>query len=384
MASLLEYLNNFIWNEQFWLGDDAQWDDFISSDPSIYYPKVTHMNWSIVIGILLMFVRPIFESFVIIPFANCLGLKERKNISLKESPPLEAAYKSYKAEVPYNEIKRLSKETNLTERQIQRWFYKKRLMQMPSLIYKFKECSWQAFFYSITSCYWLYTLWDKPWMWVTVNCWIGWPKQHVDNHVFILYLAELSFYWNLLFEIYYRSNYHQKDKKQMVLHHFATITLIYFSWGCNFVRGGSLVLLVHDFADPWLNMTKMAKYLNRQTACEILFVFLLISWIFSRCIIYPYWIMYLAVVEILDYVTTSSGYWLTSALLILLQILHFIWTYMLITTALQKFTSGSIKKDSRSESDNELSDSTNEETLKNSIIQSEENSRQMTQDNQEN
>ena len=40
----------------------------------------------------------------------------------------------------------------------------------------------------------------------------------------------------------------------MMVHHVATIVLLYFSWILNFVRVGSLVLVVHDAADTWLSV----------------------------------------------------------------------------------------------------------------------------------
>ena len=40
----------------------------------------------------------------------------------------------------------------------------------------------------------------------------------------------------------------------MTTHHVATIVLLYFSWILNFVRIGSLVLIVHDAADTWLSV----------------------------------------------------------------------------------------------------------------------------------
>ena len=38
----------------------------------------------------------------------------------------------------------------------------------------------------------------------------------------------------------------------MIVHHVATVVLLYFSWVMNFVPVGTLVLLVHDAADSWL------------------------------------------------------------------------------------------------------------------------------------
>ena len=40
-----------------------------------------------------------------------------------------------------------------------------------------------------------------------------------------------------------------QDFTQMIVHHVATIALLYFSWIMNFVRIGTLVLIVHDVAD---------------------------------------------------------------------------------------------------------------------------------------
>jgi sphingoid base N-palmitoyltransferase len=40
----------------------------------------------------------------------------------------------------------------------------------------------------------------------------------------------------------------------MFLHHIATIMLLSFSYIGNFVRVGSLVLVIHDCADYWLEV----------------------------------------------------------------------------------------------------------------------------------
>lgn len=47
-----------------------------------------------------------------------------------------------------------------------------------------------------------------------------------------------------------------QDFKEMVVHHLVTIALLYFSWCCNFVRIGTLVLVVHDAVDYWMAVSQ--------------------------------------------------------------------------------------------------------------------------------
>lgn len=44
------------------------------------------------------------------------------------------------------------------------------------------------------------------------------------------------------------------------IHHIATVLLMSFSWADNFVRVGTLVLLVHDAVDFWLEVTKNLNF----------------------------------------------------------------------------------------------------------------------------
>ena len=48
----------------------------------------------------------------------------------------------------------------------------------------------------------------------------------------------------------------------MFIHHIATLALLILSWTNHMHRMGSLVLLIHDFADHWLELAKLARYAN--------------------------------------------------------------------------------------------------------------------------
>lgn len=49
---------------------------------------------------------------------------------------------------------------------------------------------------------------------------------------------------------------YEQDFMEMIVHHFATLGLMFFSWMNNFVRVGSLVLLIHDCADPIMEVSR--------------------------------------------------------------------------------------------------------------------------------
>jgi ceramide synthetase len=66
-------------------------------------------------------------------------------------------------------------------------------------------------------------------------------------------MIELAFYWSLIFSQFI--DVKRKDFWQMFLHHIVTIALLSFSYVVNFLRIGTLVLVIHDFGDFWLEVS---------------------------------------------------------------------------------------------------------------------------------
>ena len=83
-------------------------------------------------------------------------------------------------------------------------------------------------------------------------------------------MIELAFYWSLLFSQFI--DVKRKDFWQMFLHHIATISLLSFSYIVNFVRVGSLVLVVHDCADYWLEVGNETTNVNLVDRAVVRFV----------------------------------------------------------------------------------------------------------------
>lgn len=52
---------------------------------------------------------------------------------------------------------------------------------------------------------------------------------------------------------------HSQDFWVMFMHHVVTLCLLTFSWACNLVRIGTLVLMIHDFADIPLDVSVLGR-----------------------------------------------------------------------------------------------------------------------------
>lgn len=69
-----------------------------------------------------------------------LGLKNTKNKKASHNPVLEKAFKTY-GKLNHKDIINLTKQTDYTERQIERWLRLRRMQGKPSNLHKFSE-SW--------------------------------------------------------------------------------------------------------------------------------------------------------------------------------------------------------------------------------------------------
>lgn len=71
----------------------------------------------------------------------------------------------------------LTKQVDMTERQIERWWRYRRAQDKPSTLVKFCENSWRFLYYTHSFAFGLFVLWDKSWFWDIKHCWYGYPHQ---------------------------------------------------------------------------------------------------------------------------------------------------------------------------------------------------------------
>jgi sphingoid base N-palmitoyltransferase len=93
---------------------------------------------------------------------------------------------------------------------------------------------------------------NKSWVWDINNCWYNYPHQNLTSDIWWYYMMNMAFYWSLAMSQFF--DVKRKDFWQMFVHHIATLMLMGFSWMCNLFRIGSLVIMVHDCADIFLDV----------------------------------------------------------------------------------------------------------------------------------
>ena len=104
----------------------------------------------------------------------------------------------------------------------------------------------------------LYCLLDKPWLTDLRHCWYGYPWHPVSPAVWWYYMTAMTYFWSLCVSQFI--DVKRKDFWQLMVHHVTTLALMAFSWTCNLTRMGTLVLLVHDCADVFLEAAKACRY----------------------------------------------------------------------------------------------------------------------------
>ncbi|VFV40009.1 lag1 longevity assurance homolog [Lynx pardinus] len=158
---------------------------------------------------------------------------------------------------------------------------------------------------------------------------------------------ELAFYWSLMFSQFI--DIKRKDFLIMFMHHLATIGLITFSYINNMVRVGTLVMCLHDVSDFLLEAAKLANYAKYQRLCDTLFVIFSAVFVVTRLGIYPFWILNTTFFESWEMIGPYPSWWLFNGLLLILQVLHVIWSYLIVRIAFKALIRGKVSKDDRSD-----------------------------------
>jgi len=287
-------------------------------------------------------------------------MRERARTRPQQCAVLESAYR-VSGNPGEEEVRTLAQQTDRSPSQVLRWFRQRRRADLPNTLQKFCETGWRFTFYLAIFLYGLACLWTKPWFWDIDQAWLDYPRHKVDPDIWIYYMVELSFYWSLSFSQWF--DVKRKDFWEMFIHHNATIALIMFSWTTHFIRIGTLVLIVHDCADPLLELAKLFRYAQYKRTCDAVFAVFSVLWVITRCGIYPGWILRSTLFDAIRLSSMFPAYYIFNGLLCLLQVLHIVWTYLLFKVLYKALTEKHIE-DMRSDSEPSDDENDNEEHSK--------------------
>uniref|UniRef100_A0A8C1KTE5 Ceramide synthase 5 n=1 Tax=Cyprinus carpio TaxID=7962 RepID=A0A8C1KTE5_CYPCA len=335
-------LSAWFWNERFWLPHNVTWADLADPAPGVEYPKAGHLLSALPLALGIFAVRIFFERCIASPCASILQIQTELSRRAQPNAVLEKVFTSITKSPDSRHLEGLSKQLDWDVRKIQRWFRQRRNQDKPSTRTKFCESMWRFTFYLCIFIYGIRFLWQSLWMWDTRQCWYNYPYQVLTSGLYYYYITELSFYWSLMFSQF--TDIKRKDFLIMFVHHLATISLISFSYVNNMLRVGSLVMCIHDSSDFLLEVRVRA--MKCSGCCRILNTTLFESWE----IIGPY-----------------PSWWLFNCLLLVLQLLHIIWSYLIARIAFKAIMRGKVSKDDRSDiesSSEEETETTPRERLK--------------------
>lgn len=276
-------LSDKFWDESIWCPPGLKWSDYETDSA-----QFGDLKYSLVSAVALLVLRFLLELILFRPIGRnlCKTVKQGKVIDAKQST-----------------------------------------------VKKFAEGSWRISFYSCAALYgWFGVLWDKPYKNDTFLSLINFHTHPVENEEWWYYNIEMAFYISLLFSQFIDTK--RKDFWQMFVHHIVTVLLLIFSWASHYHRIGCLVMAIHDVADVPLEGARMAKYCNKQKLADFIFAIFTVVWIYTRCYLLPKRVLYYSTYAALEFINMYPAYYIFNGLLCCLQLLHFVWTYIIIKIAI--------------------------------------------------
>jgi len=354
LNAFLTNAGDTFWAPSFWLPSNLTWSDL--NREGISYPNVYHIGYSVCFSLVIVLIRILFEKYIFMPIGIAKGLRVTK-FNIEQNPILEKAHLSTgrsRNSLSHSKIQGLAKQLDWSERQVERWMRQRKQNDKPPALVKLTECGWRATYYLFAFIYGLVVLYNKPFFWDINKAWEGYPHQSTPWELNLYYGFQLSCYWSMLFSQFV--DVKRKDFMEMFIHHIATIFLISLSWMCNMVRTGSLILICHDCADIFLESAKIFKYLHWQKLCDICFGIFFLVWVATRLTILPFYLTENILISCHQHFPTFPAFNVLKGLIIVLLVLHTVWTYFILKILYRAMLSGKTEKDSRSSSSENSSD----------------------------
>ncbi|CDS36468.1 lag1 longevity assurance 1 [Echinococcus multilocularis] len=170
----------------------------------------------------------------------------------------------------------------------------------------------------------------------------------IPSDILSLYLIQFSYYLSGVYlELYMDKR--RKDSTLMLLHHFVTLALMYFSYMGRYLKHGCIIFFLNDISDAILETGKICLYINHrggiqrpfgELCCNAIFFFFTISWFYFR--IYLYCVRLLHATNWCVYLLRDHWlprmYLFFNGLLWTLFVMQLIWSYYILSMCIRLVT----------------------------------------------
>ncbi|KAK7081270.1 Ceramide synthase 5 [Halocaridina rubra] len=331
------------WHPDFWLPLGIKWEDLKSTE-NFQYPDFSDVwVYPLALSAVYIFLRAfILEPIFFVPLARFAGISNRRRPPPEENDIYEDIYQRYKTSPPHSTLEEAAQAMDVPTRKVERWLRRRHAAVRATKYEKFMDCAYDLVCHTCLCAFGFVIMKTKPWLWNITLCWEDYPHHSIDTNVWWYYMLRLAYYWSATIMHVPTPGRVLQDVIPMVLHHLFTILLMVFSWTCNFVRIGTLVLLVHECADIPLLAAKMFKHAGIESCTDILFAVFVILWVLTRCLIYPLWIMHSVFFEATTYMFMPSAY-IFLGLLTGLLLLNLLWTVLIMGIIIRKVKAGTLE-----------------------------------------
>lgn len=216
------------------------------------------------------------------------------------------------------------------------------------MIRKFVESFWKCCYYSFVVVYALLVLARERFMKMPFEVY----PNPMENKVYFFYMVQIAFYvWMTLCLAW---DIKRKDTYQMGIHHLATLVLLITSYNYACSHIGCLVMLVHDLADPFLELAKMANYAKKEALSTLFFVCFFLAFFLLRLVFFPLFALKHSYVNAAVHLPMlpPGVYWGSNVFLWLLLVLNVMWAVMIGKVMVKKLCGENIR-DSRSDDESD-------------------------------
>jgi len=335
-------ITDWIWSEKFWLPEGMSYPDNELHDYG--YPSPRHLLYLPFCALAHLVFRQVLGIMIAPTIAKMIGIPV-KNKMPAHNFALEKFYSSCPTPT-VEQMETLTEDSGWSSRKIANWFIRRRRADRPGIFDKFVETLFKGVVIGIKLIMGAIILSDAPWLWDNSECWTAYPDQSLWPSVHIYYMYSGGYYLSIILTLLV--DVKRSDYYEMIVHHYAALFLIIFSYGVNFVRIGTLVMIIHDVSTPFLYLGKILVYCKSKHA-DAMFTFFAASFIISRMFVYPYSVLYNLMVRFPRVYPTYPGFYAFSVFLLVLWSLHINWACVIVKMAIIKHQKGTVEKDCRSE-----------------------------------